>query len=495
MEVRPFQRREPARTFGIVKSLSKAILIALIVLVLLAATGIIGAALYIRSDSARGQLESKLTEALKAPVKIGQISASGLSLRADGLTAAAPDGHATPLLAAESLRANFRLAPLLHGELQLHDIILDKAHLVWPQDAEGKWVWPSEKKTGEPKPEKPAHDKPEKQAVVFDGVSLRNSTVELLDSKRVPVIVATEVTAELSEVGRKAAAGALHAGTVKWDKYVFTSLQTPFRYTPGSLELTDLVSGVFGGEARGKLELDTKTDGSPFKVHLEVRDADLAAYAKIAGLEEGEVGGKLSGTADVTGKISKLLRFEGPANISIAKGHFRKLELFDSVSHLLDLPELANMQPREATAQINFRDEKAFVESLVIATENVRITAKGVARFDTKLIMDAHLTVSERLAKSMQENNLGNFTKQPDGQYGVDFKVSGNTNKPKTDLAEKVMGGKVKDKVGDLLGDLFGNKKETKEPKEKEKEKKKVDKKDEKKDDEKKEEKEAAVRQ
>jgi type II secretion system protein N len=488
-----------------VKSLSKAILIALIVVVFLAAAGIISAALYIRSDGARGQLESKLTEALKAPVKVGRISASGLSLRAEGIALASPDGDATPLLSAESLHANFRFAPLLTGDLRLHDVVLEKAHLAWPQDAEGKWVWPSEKKSGEskseePKPEKPAHKvaAPEKQAVAFDGVSLRDSTIELLDAKRQPVLVATGVTADLTEVGKNATVGALHAGTIKWDKYTFTSLQTPFRYTPGSLELSNLVSGVFGGEARGTLELDTKTEGSPFKVHLEITNADLAVYAKTAGLEEGEVGGKLSGKADVTGKGNKILRFEGPANISIAGGHFRKLELFDSVAHLLDLPELANMQPREATAQVNFRDEKAFVESLVIATENVRITAKGVARFDTKLIMDAHLTVSESLAKSMQQNNLGNFTRQPDGQYGVDFKISGNTNKPKTDLAEKVMGGKVKDKVGDLLGDLFGSKKEPKDKdkdKEKEKDKKKDKEKSDKKDGEKKDEKEAPVQQ
>ena len=81
----------------------------------------------------------------------------------------------------------------------------------------------------------------------------------------------------------------------------------------------------------------------------------------------------------------------------------------------------------------------------------------------------------EQTFKTLPDFAEKNFTKRDDGQYVLDFKITGKTNAPKTDLAEKLIGGNVKDKVEDLLSGLFGTK--TKE-KEKEEEKKKEKEKD-----------------
>jgi len=92
------------------------------------------------------------------------------------------------------------------------------------------------------------------------------------------------------------------------------------------------------------------------------------------------------------------------------------------------------------------------------------------------LTLDSQLLLPERTFNTLPDFAGKNFTKRDDGQYVLDFKITGKTNAPKTDLAEKLIGGSVKDKVEDLLSGLFGTKtkeKEKEEQKKKDKDKKK----------------------
>jgi hypothetical protein len=133
---------------------------------------------------------------------------------------------------------------------------------------------------------------------------------------------------------------------------------------------------------------------------------------------------------------------------------------------VLEIPELSDLRTSEAFVDFKLRDEKAFVESLVLATPSLRLGAKGVSRFDNKLNLDATLAISDSIARRIPDFSRQNFHKMEDQQYALDFKITGSNDHPKTDLAEKLIGGSVKEKVEDLLSGLFGTK-----PKEKEKEK------------------------
>jgi hypothetical protein len=175
---------------------------------------------------------------------------------------------------------------------------------------------------------------------------------------------------------------------------------------------------------------------------------------------------------DVTGNTNKIARLEGPGQLKIENGRLQKLELFEALAQVLSFPELANLQPRLTTAEFKLRDERAFIDSLVLDTGNLKITSKGEARFDGKLKLDSQLGVTERTYRSLPDFTARNFTRQDDGQYTLDFKITGKTNSPKTDLAEKLIGGSLKDKVEDLLGGLFGTKKDKIDEKPKDKKKK-----------------------
>ena len=170
---------------------------------------------------------------------------------------------------------------------------------------------------------------------------------------------------------------------------------------------------------------------------------------------------------DAKGTSKNFQRLEGPGRLTIEEGRFTRLPLLDPIAQVLEIPELSDLRTSEAFVDFKLRDEKAFVESLVLATPSLRLGAKGVSRFDNKLNLDATLTIADPIAKRIPDFSLQNFHKVNE-QYALEFKITGSNDHPKTDLAEKLIGGSVKEKVEDLLSGLFGTKAK---PKEKEKDK------------------------
>jgi hypothetical protein len=471
-----------------VKRLSKVILITLALVLVLLAAAIVGVIAYSRSNDARTQIEESLTKALKTPIRITKIDfMPWRDLRAEGVSVPSLNQTETPLATAPSFRADYRFWPLLRGELQLHSLVLDQPHLIWAQNSEGKWVWPTIEKqkematsesATEPKSEKTKTEKTKasekkKSSVTVAGLKLADGTIDLFDSKQHLVFHGTGTNADFGDFTDGVAGTATFAKLVYNDAWAFENVSTKFRYSKGTCTLQDLTGSSLGGQVAGQIEIFTDVEGTPFKADLEVRGVDLNSLAQAAGWSAGDVGGRISGTLAVTGKMKQFARLEGPGHLRIEDGHLRKLELFESLAHVLAFPELANLQPRETTVDISLRDEKAFVDSLVLKTGTLTINAKGVARFDEKLVLDSQLLLPERTFATLPDFAASNFTKRDDGQYVLEFKITGKTNAPKTDLAEKLIGGSVKDKVEDLLSGLFGTKTKDKDEEKKDKKEKK----------------------
>jgi type II secretion system protein N len=463
-----------------VNRFSKVILSAALAAVLLAGGALVGAQFYAQSDAGRARLEAELARALKLPVRLGPVEAGLLGqLQARDVTLPAPAEGAPPLAQATAVRANLRLAALLGGRFAVEGLVLEQPVLTWSQNAEGRWVWPAAqpRETAPEKPaapsapkEKPVAPKPEKprDEPVLTSLQARGATIHLLDQERRPVVTAEKTDLDLTELGRGPVAGKAVIGRLVWKTYPFEHVSTAFRYADKTLTLDGLAGTLFGGQVRGDFTLEPEAKNSPFKLRAEVAGVDLNALATAAGWQDGEVAGRLSGQLATEGSAREFIRMKGPGTLRVENGRFKRIEMFESIAHVLEIPELTNLQPSEAAATFNLRDAKAYVDEIAIATDNLRITAKGEARFDDeKLKLDARLAITDRLAKTMQDFAVDNFTKQPGGGHALDFKISGKLTKPKTDLSEKLMGGKVKDKVEDLLGGLFGTKPKEKDKKEK----------------------------
>lgn len=465
-----FSVAEEPPSFRGVKRLSKVILISSCTVLGLAALALGGLWSYVHSDGARGKVEEAIGKALKVPVKFGKMSVELPGhVKVEGISTVDKGGVGVPSITATALHATFALRPLLSRNIELSDVVLDQPVFDWPQNAEGKWVWPGKEKkvevkvATEPKAPKPAVEPEKKTTVIVRGVKLKEGTITLRDEKQMPVFTATAVMADFDEVSGEQLLGQLSAAKLVWNStYVFEEFRTAVRYAHDSLELTKLAGTLFGGSVHGEYQMNTSAEGQPFKTHIELSKVDLNAVAVASGWKDGEVTGWVTGQASLTGQTDRLARLEGPGSVSVEGGHFKKLEFLDAIASFLNLQELVNLHPKVTTAEFKLRDEKAFVDSLVIATDNLRIESKGVAKFDGKLALDSRLILTPKYAENLPEIARGGLVKQDDGSYGLDFKVSGKTDKPKTDLAEKLMGGKVQDKVSELLGSFFGTKPEKK---------------------------------
>lgn|GEM_PF-4968537 len=441
-------------------------------LVVLAALAVGGLLAYVQGDRGRGELEAALGRALKVPVKFRKVAIELPSrLRVEGITTEDAGAAGQPKITAGELHGSLALQPLLSGDFEIRDVVLEQPSFDWPQNAEGRWVWPSPEKTvkepKEPKTDEPKVDKPKapttpetrKERVFIRGVKVHRGAITLRNAQGQPELVAMELDADFSEINEEQLRGVLSTSRLVWgEKFAVENLHTAVSYTKGVLLLDGIEAEGFNGTLNGRYEMDTRKEGQPFKTHLELKRVDLNTLTKAAGWGDGDLSGRLTGDVDLTGRTDQIARLEGPGKLAIEDGRFRTPEFFGVIADVLQLSELANLRPKEAIVEFKLRDEKVFVEKMVIATDNLQLGAHGVARFDGKLNLDSQLVITDRISRTLPEVARGSFTKLEDGRLGLDFKISGKTDKPKTDLAEKLLGGKVQDKVSDLLGSIFGSK-------------------------------------
>ena len=461
-----------------VKRLSKAILFVGGGLAVFAAGTLIALSLYLKSSSVQAQIQDALADALGLPVKFASTSLTPWSdLEINGIHIAQPGGVEGEFIEAESISASYELLPLFRKELVISRMTLDAPKLVWRQNEEGQWEWPNAKK-GEKKPKvkgekklrvkKPKGTRLAGQSksgfrVLIDDVAVRQGTIQLLDAQGLPVVSGIGVNIDLDEFEPPYFGGTLRAGKIEWAGLTFETVATPFTFDDGALDLSALAGQLADGTANGSFQLDTEDEGSPLSAKLTVRKAQLGNLVIAWGWTDGAVSGLLSGEIELHGTLKKFARSEGKGHLSLEDGHFQKLELFETIGQVLGLDELANMHFSEATAELRMADEKVFVEPVVLATPDLRLTAKGAVKLDTKVSLDARLAVDEKLAKRLPSFVRDNFVAtETDPMRGIDFKVTGKTSKPKTDLAEKLIGKKVGEQVSDLIGGLFGTKKKKK---------------------------------
>ncbi len=467
------------------KRLSKVILFCSAGLILLLVAGVIASSLYLKSPRAQAQIEDALSDALGTPIQITNLSFNLWSdLKINGITVPAPDGSTNQFLTAREFTAEYRLLPLTVKTLVIPKMVLLEPVITWPQNEEGRWVWPKRQKEKAKSPDKKEGVKGQSKSgfeVVIRSLEIQNGHVTMLDREKNPMFVGEGVNVKFTRLERDNLEGSLAAEHLTWAGIFHgEKVTTPFTYREDTLSLSDLAATVAGGKMSGNLKVATKGDEAPMNVDMTFADINFGTLAADNGWAERGVAGRLFGQLRLNGKTREMARAEGRGTIEVKDARFEKLDLFQTIGQVLEIDELANLQLREATAKIRIADEKAFVDSLVLGTPNLRITANGVARFDKKLKLDAKLAVDSKLAGRLPRFVLDEFSAaDSDSMRAIEFKITGQIDKPKTDLAEKLIGKKIGGQVTELISSLFGGKK--KEDKEKDQEKKK--KKDKKKED------------
>ncbi|MEO8352987.1 MAG: AsmA-like C-terminal region-containing protein, partial [Chthoniobacteraceae bacterium] len=432
-------------------------------LILLLVAGVIASSFYLKSPRARAQIEEALSDALGTPIQITNLSFNIWSdLEINGITVPAPDGSADRFLTAREFTAEYRLLPLTVKTLVIPKMVLREPVMIWPQNEEGRWVWPKRKKEKANVPDKKKEGVKGKSTsgfeVVIRSLEIQNGHITMLDREKNPMFIGEGVTLKFTRLEKDDLEGSLTAEHLTWAGVFPTHhVTTPFIYREDTLSLPDLAADVAGGKMRGSLKVATNGKDAPMNVDMTFEEINFGTLAAENGWAERGVAGRLFGNVHLNGKTREMARAEGRGRLEVKDARFEKLNLFQTIGQVLEIDELANLQLTEATASLRIADEKAFVESLVLGTPNLRITANGVARFDKKLKLDAKLAVDSNLAGRLPGFVLDEFSAaSSESMRAIEFKISGQIDKPKTDLAEKLIGKKIGGQVTELISSLFG---------------------------------------
>lgn len=476
-----------------VKKLSKAILIVLGGIVVLGLAAVFGVNLYIQSPGVQARIQEEISRTLRVPLKITNTSITPWSdLRITGISI--PNGD-TNLLEATAFTARYRLGPLFSGSLVIYEMSVESPKIVWQQNAEGKWELPKAEKaaavsaenppsTPEPQkieePKEPKKPKKSGMKVVIDGFVIKRGSVELLDQMAQPVATFSDVNMNFTTLTAERLVGTAEIGRVLWaDRLALDKVASPFSYANGEIDLSELAATIGGGSVKGKFNFKSKAPKEPFTTSLKFDQVDLAKMNTEVGKPAEQMMGLLSGTLDLHGSGQEVVRAEGTSKLKLTDGRFRDFAYFEMIGQALQIRGLSDLRIREANADLRIADEKAFVESMLIQAGELQLSAKGLLRVDGKIQLESRLIADESLLKQLPSMVRKNFVADESGANYIEFSVTGKTDKPKTNLLEKIVGQRVDAQLDDLLTDLFGGMKkkkdEPKDDKKKAEEKKKND--------------------
>jgi type II secretion system protein N len=462
-----------AVTFAAVNRFSKAILIALGSLAALVVIAMVCVNLYLQSPGVQARIQAELSRVLRMPLTITSTSFTPWSdLRISGITIR--DGE-TDLLNAASLRARYRFAPLLQRKLVIHKVTLDSPNIVWKQNAEGKWALAQQEKPAKPAP---AEKKPRKETrdleVIVESAQIKRGTIALLDKAELPVATFTDVTVDFTKLTPERIEGTAQIGRAAWENVlIIEETRTPFSYADGKLEFPALDARIGGGFVKGGVTFGAGDEATPFEGRLEFEHVDLARVSTESHWSESEMAGSLSGTLGLAGTVENWRRAEGNAKLSLRNGRFRNLFYFELIGQALQIKELSDLRLTDSQAELRFANEKAHIEAMTLDSANLQLSGTGLVRIDGKIQIAARLIARDRLFKQLPTFARDNFATAPDSSRFIEFNITGNTAKPKTDLLNKVVGQKIEAQFDDLLSSLFNTKKDDKKDEKKKDDKKK----------------------
>lgn len=466
-----------------VKKVSKAILIGLALLVALGVVLLVALNLYIQSPGSQARIQEELSKALRMPLQLRTVSVSpfgGLSIT--GITI--PNGGAN-FLEAASFNAHYRLGSLLQGKLVITDMDVETPKIMWVQAADGKWRLPAPEqaekvssqdasqrlaadqglpdtaaaKSEDKKPKGGSENPAEKKssfAVVVERFEVKGGAVELFDKDSKHVAVFTDVNMVYTSLTADRVEGTATIGKITWaDAFTFENVKTPFKFAGGAFDLPEIVATFSGGTVQGKYHNHTEKDRSPYKAAVTFAKVDLDKLGGQMGGEPGQSTGMVSGQIEIRGDTHSD-RTEGEGRIDLRDGQFHQLDLFQNIGQILGMRELADLRVRDGHTDLRMTGDKIYVEKLTLNTSDLQLAAKGTARTDKRLNLEAQLSVEEAASQHLPGMIRDNFLPIEGGRRAIAFTVTGTTDKPKTNLLDKLMGQKENNQLGSLLTNIFG---------------------------------------
>lgn len=436
---------------------------AILATVVLAVVAVVAWRLRALDDEAvRRALVARLESALGTKVKVRRAEVSLLSgVRLEGLGIEEPPPLRAKLLEADAFVLRYRLWPLLVGRAEVDRLALVKPALFLRMDRRGVFNYEKLAATS-------AGTTPTAAAVALPlrvrlrRVSVENGSVSVTDPAGAALTrvqgVAFDATIEVGG-GLATGTGDAHVDTLALgDRLFLRDAAAPLRLTRDEVALAPIRARVADGKATGD---------------ATVRLAGRFRYVVNLALDGPRVETMLAeagGTAGLAGRLRGKARFEGTGGLATVRGR-GEAEVSDCrlagsraaslLAAVLGLPELE--RPRFDECRLSFTQSGARVTTpaLVMKGRAIDLRGRGSLLLDTgALDYDMTLALAPALFARLTRPELRSaFRRRPDGFAEVDFRLTGTTLQPRTDLAARVAKAAAGQAVTDTLSRWLGFKK------------------------------------
>ena len=494
--ITPFQRLLAGLRFSFktspliypeVKKVIRGVLIVFGGLVGIAGIAILTANLYIQSKPTQLKIERKLSETLRLPLEIQRTSLTpwgGLIIT--GMTVPQSQTEKLPhFLEAKECIVHFQWGPLFWRKLVIDQILINDPKVSWIQNTTGRWVFPEteSESTGAQIPQEPSATTvnpavPEPQTsvpvkpfeMVLSRMRIKNGSFDFSNQKGRRIALFTAVNVEIPTAQINLIEGITTCEKISFHDRLFANdFKTHFSYSPERLALSELNAQMANGQVNGALTIKTSESKSPFSADVKFEKIDLNELLTEAGGAWNQAAGELSGFLDIYGQVDDLNSMVGSGQLVLTNGQFHQFELLKMLGTVLQIEELSQLNFKQATASWRIENGSVRVDQLVLQSTNLRLSAQGLVQLDGRLDLSANLTINQKISRQLPDFIESNFQPiQNSDLRGLDFKIFGTTNHPRTDLGTRILGPDIEKKVEkravDILHNIFGGKKRKNNP-------------------------------
>ena len=380
---------------------------------------------------------NRASAAIGARVQARKVAVTVLhGVTIEGVTIANPAPLRGDLLTAEALVLRYDLSSLLRGRLEFARLSAEKPALDLVMDERG--VFNYERLGGSGAASPSAAGLPIELA--FSKLSLGGARVVVRDRRATLMRVEG---AELESAVRLARASVEGDGTLRvallnlGDTFFVRGVSAPLHVSSGALKLAPVNSTLAGGHLGGDVEVRFQK-GFRFVATLTVKDVQLQTLLQEAKATQG-MSGTVVGDAVVEG-TGGLATLKGKGQVRLDNCRVTRAPLMTLLATALRIPELARPDFEECRSTFTLGNGRLVTPSLTLKGPSVQLAGHGVTSLKSLAIdYDMTLALDEALARRIPAQELrAAFKDRGDGFVTIDFKVTGTTSAPRSDLAMRL---------------------------------------------------------
>jgi hypothetical protein len=414
----------------------------------------------------KARVAQEASAAVGAKVELQSLDVSLLrGIRLGGLRIQNPPGWSGDLLTAEGARLSYDPWSLLRGHIRVDELTLRKPVITLASDARGTFNY-EKLQSGAPAASKapaPAAGASSFPRLVVSRLAVEKARLAVVDPKNVASFRLEGASLESAlamEGGALSGTGKARVDSVVLaDALFLRGVRAPLKLTPARMSLAPLEAKLAGGAVTGEIRVDFKPD-MRYSLQFDASGSSVATLLKEAG-SLGTLQGTLKAKARIEG-TGGVLTMKGGGRAEIGDCRWPKAPLFGALAGLLQLPELADPRFDECRVDFNVSGGQARTPVVSFKGPALQLTGQGVTHLVTSVVdYDLTLALSPGLLAKIPGGTVrAAFKTRPDGFGAIDFKVTGTSAAPKTDLASRFGKAVIIETAKEgLLGKLFGSKK------------------------------------